>query len=337
MTSVLLVVLAFVLMIFIHEIGHFIIAKATGLQVLEFAIGFGPKICGFKYKGTQYSLRIIPLGGYNKIPILDSDLPEKILSFKDYMKRMAVLAAGSVFNILSAGIAIMMMFYFIGTPSPVPKVGFIIPDSIAGKYLQVGDNILQIDGKDLVENEKISNEVIDHLRESKSIDMTILREGEETNLQIEKKENEPIGMMFANEYKPTTLPKAFEIAKDKTVMLTIGIYKGLAEFVTSDQMKVTESLSGPIGISQTMHQANMQMGIFGLGMMFILVSINLGIFNLLPLPLLDGGHMVIQTLQFITRNRISERVLTAINYTGLAIILGLLCLGTYSDLLRLMK
>ena len=335
--SIVMVVLAFVLMIFIHEIGHFIIAKATGLKVLEFAIGFGPKICSFKYKETQYSLRLIPLGGYNKIPVLDSDLPEKILSFREYLKRMAVLAAGSIFNILSAGIAIMMMFYIIGVPSPVPKVGFIIPDSVAGKYLQIGDNILRIDGRNLTENEKISNDVIDYLRESKSIDMTILREGKETTLQIEKNQNEPIGMMFANEYKTTTLPKAFEIAKDKTIMLTVGIYKGLEELISSDQVKVTDTLSGPIGITQTMHQANMQMGIFGLGMMFILVSINLGIFNLLPLPLLDGGHMVIQTLQFITRNKISERVLTAINYTGLAIILGLLCLGTYSDLLKLMK
>lgn len=334
MLSIFFAILAFDLMIFLHELGHFAAAKAVGLEVKEFAIGFGKKLVSKEYKGTAYSLRLLPLGGFNAIPSLDGDAMEKQVSLKSFGKRFLVLFAGSGANLASAYVCLACMMLFIGAPAVSPTIASVSPGCAAENVIQPQDKIVSVNGRPVGGTTASIKEATMEMRSSSSVVLGVERDGEPLSFEIAKEQGQPLGITFGTKYVPVPA-KDIVWATNDVYGNMLALVRDGAERLAGQDTKISETVAGPIGVTQAMYNAQGELGVFGLGFMFVVVSINLAIFNLLPLPVLDGGHIFLQAAQFVTGVRLKEKHIRAINYAGLAVLGCLFFLGTYADLHRL--
>ena len=333
--SIILVFLAFNFLIFFHELGHFITAKLTGMEVTEFAVGFGKKIFSYKYKDTLYSFRLIPLGGFNEIKSLDSGInKETKYSFKTFKKRFLVLFAGSGFNFLLAFLTIFAIINFNGvSDGATNRIETIQENSVASSYLQPGDELLTYNGLN-VEN-GLSDDIRAEIKKSSTSDITLLRNNELFAYHFNKTENEPLGIINEAKINKVGFLESIPLSINKFLQYNVLIVKATEMLFTVDNLQVTDAVAGPIGISTLMYSATESQGIIGLLAIFILININLAMFNLLPIPLLDGGHIFIEFLNFVTNNKIKEKQIKYINYVGYSFMGFLFILGFYSDIHRI--
>lgn len=339
-TTILATVFVFGILVFVHELGHFMTAKWTGMQVDEFAIGFGPALYSKKYKGTLYSIRVIPLGGYNKIAGMDPDEPihEGSFSGKSVWKRLLVIAAGALMNFVLAIVLFFGILLFQGLQQPVmePVIGSVMTDSPAERaHLQPQDRILTINGAKLSNWTDISERLKGHGNEI--VTMEIMRDGEKKTLSIipEYKESNKKVMLGISPVVKTEYPSVWEALKI-SVLQTIGL---LAAMLTGLYMMITgavaPAVSGPIGVAQMAGQVA-EIGIVPLLNFTALLSINLGLINLLPVPMLDGGHIVLLLWEGITRRKPSARVLYYIQMSGMAILMAIFLYAMTSDIRNLL-
>lgn len=339
MLTILATIFVFGIIVFIHEFGHFITAKASGMRVDEFAIGFGPAIAKKRKGETLYSIRAIPLGGYNKIAGMDPEEPLDDRSFlnKPVWKRFIVIAAGAVFNFLLA-IVIFFMIYAVNgiqTPSMEPVVGNMMSNSPAmTAHMTVNDRIVSINGKPVNEWTDISKSL--QGTANTLVPIVVNRDGVNQELTVipEAVGNDGravIGINPVMNSMPLNVAEAVVQSLHTTGFVLVSMVDGIWSMITGH---TNAELAGPIGVAQMAGQVA-ESGFANLLQFTALLSLNLGVINLLPIPALDGGHLIVLIIEGITRRRLPAKALQYIQMTGIVILLVLFVYATTHDISRL--
>lgn len=343
------------LLIFVHELGHFLLAKLFGVRVLKFSLGFGPKVFGKTFGETEYLLSAFPLGGYVKMfgenPDEQEVNPEEqrvSFAHKPVVQRFLVVLAGPVFNLLFAFVLFCGLFLSIGVPdsrdtTAIGKVSEKSPAAQAG--VQAGDIVERINGKEM----KVWGDVLASVKDSGGQPLEVqLKRGEQTvRLTVTPAMDEVknvfgevvdtrymIGVVKdeALVYERAGFVEAVQAAAAQTWMyisLTVMGFVKLAQRV----VPMTE-LGGPILIAQLAGQ-QMEAGWVHLVFFMGLLSVNLGILNLLPIPVLDGGHLLFMTIEAIRHKPLSERVQIISQQVGMVLLGSLMLFVFYNDLFRI--
>ncbi|MFO7607344.1 MAG: RIP metalloprotease RseP [Desulfurivibrionaceae bacterium] len=355
MNSILSFIIVLGLLIIVHEFGHFILAKMFNVRVLKFSIGFGPKIFSRCYGETEYLISALPLGGYVKMfgEQRDEEIPagEKNRSFaaKPVWQRFCIVAAGPVSNLLFAVFLFFMIFAFAGMPTPVDNtvIGAVSADSPAeAAGLEAGDRIISIDGKQTDEWMDVANRISNS--EGEPVELVIERQGERQKItaqpeftpsrnifgeEIEKRYMLGISRSQEVTYENASLWEAIKggfIQTWSLIYLTImGIIKMIQAVIPASE------LGGPIMIAQLAGQ-QMEAGWINLVYFMALISVNLGILNLLPIPILDGGHLMFFSYEALLRRPMSQRAMEIWQQIGLVILVSLMVFVFYNDIVRLL-
>ena len=309
------------------------------MRVDEFAIGFGPAIAKKRKGETLYSIRAIPLGGYNKIAGMDPEEPLDDRSFlnKPVWKRFIVIAAGAVFNFLLA-IVIFFMIYAVNgiqTPSMEPVVGNMMSNSPAmTAHMTVNDRIVSINGKPVNEWTDISKSL--QGTANTLVPIVVNRDGVNQELTVipEAVGNEGravIGINPVMNSMPLNVAEAVVQSLHTTGFVLVSMVDGIWSMITGH---TNAELAGPIGVAQMAGQVA-ESGFANLLQFTALLSLNLGVINLLPIPALDGGHLIVLIIEGITRRRLPAKALQYIQMTGIVILLALFVYATTHDISRL--
>lgn len=343
----LVTVLAIKFLIFFHELGHFLAARTLGVKVNTFSIGFGEKIYTKNVGGTDYCLSAIPLGGYVQLKGQDDTDPKsKNYDHDSYnmlspIKRIYILFAGPFFNFILA-FFIYILLGFIGVERLAPSIGHIADGSAAASAgLAKNDKILAINGVKINEWDEISKNVklepsvilIDRNGSPLAINLTP-KIGETVNLFNEKVQRPLIGISPNGEVVKIyhTGLNSLKFAYDETLEASKLIFKSFAKLV-SGAVPLKE-VGGILQIADvTSKAAKISLGV--LLTIVALISVNLGVLNLFPIPALDGGHILFNLYELIFRREVNERVLIMLTYCGWALLLGIMVLATFNDIMRL--
>ncbi len=336
--------------IFVHELGHFLFAKLLGVRILKFSLGFGPKLIGKKYGDTEYLISSVPLGGYVKMlgEAQDEELKEEEKSvaynYQKVWKRFVIVFAGPLFNILFA--VVIFFFSFVnGLPVLVPEIGSVMPDTPAEKAgLMKGDRITAIDSVSINQWDAMTD--IIHRNPGKPLSLKVRRDGTVFQISItpEKKagkdifgESREVGLIGI---KPsgTTVVKRENIADALTdsisrtweisALTAVSIVKLIQRVIPAD------TIGGPVLIVQ-MAGEQASKGFLNFFVFMAIININLGVLNLLPIPILDGGHVLFLGIEAIRRKPLSDKVIAVSQRIGLVIILSLMAFALYNDFMRL--
>ncbi len=335
-------------LIFVHELGHFLVAKAVGIKVLKFSLGFPPAIIKRKWGETEYILSWIPLGGYVKLLGEDSDTEEEIppedqpraYPNKPVYHRMAVIVAGPLFNYLMA-VVLLVVGYMAGMPVLLADIGKVVPDTPAVTAgLKPGDRIEAINGQPVWRWDDMRSIIEKHPDEKLSL--RVLRDGKQIELSVtpalsEQKNmfGESVGRIgVAPSGKSAKLGIVDSVSEGfrSAVRLTQAIGTTLVMLVKR-QLSV-ESLGGPIIIVQASGES-LKAGPFNFILFLSYISINLAIINLLPIPILDGGHLLFLVIEAITGKPVTGKVREMAVQVGLLLIVFLMVLVFYNDIHRI--
>ncbi len=337
------------LLIFVHELGHFIFAKLFGVGVEKFSLGFGPKVIGRQFGETEYLISAFPLGGYVKMvgESPDAELTEedRHRSFmgKHPLKRIVIVAAGPLFNLLFAAV-LFIIIYMIGVPAATTRIGEVVagkPAAAAG--LKTGDIVTAVNGKDVSRWDDFSSMIA----ESKGalLEIRVKRGGEALLFRVtpEQKEGKNLfgekisypvigvvaaGEMVTDRYSPLEAVVKGSQQCWKIIRLTLlSILKMIQMVVPLD------TVGGPIMIAKMAGEQASAGGVNFLAFMALL-SINLGVLNLLPIPILDGGHLFFYSWELIFRKPVSMRAREMAQQIGLVILISLMLLAFYNDIVR---
>ena len=334
-------VFVFGLLVLVHEFGHFITAKMTGMRVDEFAIGFGPKIISKKRGETIYSLRAIPLGGFNDIAGMEPEnnpAGERGFCAKPVLSRMIVILAGATMNFILP-IALFFVIYAtlgMAQPSTEPVIGGIIEGMSAEKAgLKEGDEILSVDGQTVA----TWKEFTDKLRtidEGQNILLKYRRGDNVSEVTVSPTYNKQeqrilIGVQSSIVYEKKSVPESFTLAIDHTKEITVMMIESIVMLFQEPEQ--TENLAGPIGIIQMSGQVA-ERGFIPLLNFAALLSINLGIINLLPVPVLDGGHFVNLFIEAVRGKPLGSKAVAYTQRVGIVLLLMLMLFATKNDLVR---
>lgn len=330
-------VFVFGVIVMIHELGHFLTAKACGMRVDEFAIGIGPNVIQKQKGETLYSIRLLPLGGFNKIAGMDpsEDVGERGFNNKPVWQRFIVIAAGATFNFLLAIVIYFCIFAFHGTtvPSHEPVIGDTVTGNPAAEAgIQQGDRILTINGQSIQEWKDITQSLQGHSNHVVSV--TLDRKGEiisTTVIPRESGDRAVIGINPVMDVKQYGIGESAVYAVTHTGSTIMEMLQGLWNIVTGHSKG---DVAGPIGVAQMAGQVA-QHGFISLLLFTALLSLNLGVINLLPIPVLDGGHLVLLILEGITGRKLPEKALQYIQMTGVGLLLLVFVYSTFQDILRL--
>ncbi len=342
------------ILIFVHELGHFIFAKMLGIKVLKFSIGFGPKLLGTKYGETEYQLSAFPLGGYVKM-LGQSDTPEeeeeiseadkpRAYNFQPIWKRFSVVFSGPLFNLLFA-VVIFFLVFMNGVPYMLAEVGTVTEDSPAARQgIMKGDTILEVNGSRISRWDEMT-EII-HSRPGKELSIVIDRGDSRLTLMVrpEKKtvknlfgEDKEVGLIGIapsgkTDTKQEGMARAFSLAVTRTwdisELTLVSIVKLIQRIIPAD------TIGGPIMIFQMAGQQASH-GAMNFFTFMAVISINLGILNLLPIPVLDGGHILFMGIEAIRRKPLSDKVIIMSQKIGLVLLLSLMAFAFYNDIARI--
>lgn len=338
-SNILAPIFVFAIIVLIHEGGHFLMAKATGMRVIEFAIGFGPKVISQKWGETIYSIRLIPLGGYNKIAGMDDENKDDPRAFtqKPVWARLLVIIGGALFNVLLAFVILTAVFKIEGyqTFPNLPKVGTVLAGSSAATHgIQPGDTILSIDGKPMTKWTDIGEALKG--KANRIIPMEIEQDGKKRHVEIIPKDEGDgraiIGITAYVEEHETTLLQSITMGFDRSVALLKMMAMGLYSMLSGGQADV----AGPIGVARMSAQVA-DHGMVPLFVFIALLSLNLGFLNLLPIPMLDGGLLILTLIEGILGRPLPPKALTYIQATGIAILGAIFIFAMTNDIGALFK
>jgi regulator of sigma E protease len=339
-------ILALIIMIIIHEFGHFIVAVLSGVKVERFSIGFGPVLIKKQTKITEFVVSAVPLGGYVKMKgedpnSIDENDKEGAFYAQSVYKRMLIVFAGPFFNILSA-VLFFAIAYFIGIQTLSPQIGKVLKDSPAYfAHLQPKDTVVKINNINVTTWEDMSKIIKTH----DNLNLVIKRDGKLINVNIKPKTEivknplgysekiHVIGILPSGETTIVKYPiwKSLYLGVEKTIYiikLTIeGIIRLIGGFIPSSD------IGGPIMIVDIASKAA-QAG-FGAFLIFAsIISINLGLLNLFPIPVLDGGHLMFFTIEAIRKKPVSEKFQIAAQKVGIGLLIALMVFAFYNDIKR---
>jgi regulator of sigma E protease len=333
-------VFVFGLLVLFHELGHFVTAKLTDMRVDEFAIGFGPKLFSYEYGETTYSLRSVPLGGFNDIAGMDPEDTEagsRGYSAKPVWARMIVILAGSVMNFLLPVVIFFAIYFLAGVSSPSPDavLGDILPNKPAAEAgLRKGDRILRVDGQEIDSwaafVDAISN------GEGKVFKVELERDGKPLTATLipaydKSAKRSMIGVMSSVHTEKPGAGEAAILALHKTGYIIERMLQGLVQIFTGSS---AAELAGPLGVAQMAGEVA-QIGFLPLLNFAALLSLNLGIINLLPVPALDGGHFMTLVVEAVRGKPLGAKALHYTQAVGIALLLALMVFATKNDIVRI--
>jgi len=334
-------------LIFFHELGHFLMARLVGVKVEVFSIGFGKKLLCKKFGDTNWCISAVPLGGYVQMKGQDDTTPTlksndlDSYTTKSPWQRILILLGGPGFNFLLAFL-IYLFIAFSGWTKLAPVIGKTIPNTPAAKVFKPGDKILEINGIKI----RAWDEIPSIIQKSSDLNVVIKRGNKILTVHIKPK-IEIMKNIFNEEVKRKILGivpsgdvvkvhygflEAFKIAWDKFVYDTTLIVKGVQKLITG--AVGLNTISGPIGIVDVTAKVA-DYGWQPLLLLAALLSVNLGVLNLLPIPALDGGHIMFNLYEAIFKKEISEEIMIKLTIGGWVILGSLMIVGVFNDLHRL--
>lgn len=342
MTTFVASVFVFGILIFFHELGHFLVAKTVGIKVSEFSMGFGPKLIGFLRGETLYNLRALPIGGFVRMAGMDpgeelsEEDEERGFNKKSVGKRIAVIFAGPLMNFLLAAILLALIFTFQGLPvaSQSTRIGGIVsgyPAEQAG--IIIGDQIIAVNGQHVEKWEELVG-IINSMPE-KDIKITIIRNGVQQQIEIKTIMDEQglgkIGIYQSSEYVKTGFATSIVLGVQWTVKVTYMILDFLAKMIFG---QAPADLGGPVRVVSEIGRAA-QIGFFFLIQLAAFLSINLGLFNLFPIPALDGSRILFLIWEKLRGRPVDPVKENFIHLVGFGILLLLMVVITYNDILQI--
>jgi regulator of sigma E protease len=342
------------ILVFVHEFGHFIVAKKTGVLVEEFAIGMGPKIIGKQKGETLYSIRLLPLGGYCKMtgefPVDDEDEIEDIefyqqayqnercLFQKSVWERAAVIFTGPLMNFLLAIVVFSLIFSVFGVPvsgSSSTVIGNVLPQKPAEEAgLKTYDKIIAIEGQEVSNWQELAKIINRHAGDNISI--TIQRDGKVKKVRLVPEMDSErgvglIGIMPQLNRERVGIFEAISLGFKQTIGVIVGIIMGVWRMITG---QMSAEIAGPVKIAQIVGDAAQVSLLRVLNLMAIL-SVNLGILNLLPFPALDGGRLVFLGVEVMRGKAIDPEKEGFVHFIGLILLLALMIIIVYKDIVNI--
>lgn len=339
MWVILLTLLIFGMIIFLHECGHFVMAKLNHVKVNEFALGMGPKLFSFGKGETKYSLRILPFGGYVSMEGEDSESQdERAFCKKKVGSRFLIVVAGALMNLI-LGFIILCITYIPQEHIATNVIYGFQDDAISNQSgLQAGDEIIKINGNRIFTDSDITFEM--YQSDSAVMDFVVKRDGEKVHLeQVEfmtqpGEEGEPdqLYIDFIIVAKKNNFFSGVKYSFNKSISLGKLVWASLGDLITG---KVGfDQLSGPVGVGSAVGEA-VSYGWESVMMLIAFLTINVGIFNLLPLPALDGGRLLFIVIEAIFRKPVPAKYEAYIHAVGLVLLLALMIFVTFKDIVNL--
>lgn len=360
--TILAALLVFSAVIAIHEFGHFTVAKLCGIQVNEFSIGMGPVLWKKNHKGTQYSLRALPVGGFVALEgeespesqqaeaahtVQEQPAPETEASVQPtgvplneapVWQRALVMVAGAVMNFVLGFVVLVVLIAAQNEPITSKTIYAIQDGALCGQTgLQAGDKVLAVNGRRCF----VANDILYELvrTQSYSADFTVLRNGQKVHLprvqfdtwQDEKGETH-MSIGFSVYGLEKTPGNVLREAGNSVLYYGRIVFTSLVDLVRGRES--INNLSGPVGIVSAIGQAA-SYGWQDLLEMLALITVNLGILNLLPFPALDGGKVVFLVIEGVTGHAVPEKLQSVLTLATFGLLFGLMLFATYNDILRL--
>ena len=331
-------ILAFSLLVIIHELGHFAMAKLNGVKVHEFSLGMGPKLFGIKGKETEYLIKAFPIGGYVKMEGEDDGSKDpRAFNNKTPGQKLSIVSAGAIMNLILA----VVLFTIVGAVeggSVLPVVGEVVTDSPAMKAgILVGDKITKVNS----DNIKSWDDFIIEMSTNKgeSLNLEVSRDSKVQQLVLkplkdEKEKKFIIGIRVSNVREKLNLGESAAYGFNQTVTTakqTFGFFGSLFKGEVS-----ANDVGGPISIIRISGKAA-EMGLTSLMMLTAMLSVQLGIFNIIPFPALDGGWIFILLLEIISGKKLNEKKVAFVNYIGFMFLMALMVLIVLKDIINPMK
>ncbi len=336
----LIAILLFLLLILIHEFGHFIAAKILGVRVNEFAIGFGPKLFKWGKGETKYAVNLVPLGGYCAMEGEDESSDDsRAFCKKKPWRRFLIVAMGAIFNLI-LGLVLVAITLIPEEKFSTTTVALFAEDAVSSQHgLQLGDEIVEINGRHIFTTYDMSYEFTNI--DGDSVDMVVKRDGKKVTLKGVKfatEEYEGINcLVFDFKVKPqektvwTFITNTFDTA----ISYCAVVFRSLFDLITGKFGTSTlKAMSGPVGLTAEIGNIARQ-NLFNLLPIMALITINLGLFNLLPIPALDGGRLVFIIFEMIFRKPVPQKYESIVHAVGFIILIGLMLLITFKDIVTL--
>lgn len=333
--------LVFSLIIFVHELGHFLSARLFHVKVHEFAIGMGPQIIAKKIGDTKYSIRAIPMGGFCSMEGEDCQSDDNgALSSKPWYQRAVILAAGAAMNVLLGFVIcvvfVTMQYRSFGLPST--QVNEVMEYSPLADFLESGDRIIKINGQRV--NIKRDIDFIMQENNGENCEIVIKRGGEKLTKVFKPYAADTTDggkaylIGFTAEIKPMSFFGVLRESFYQTLWTVKIVFVSLKMLLTGGASM--SDVSGPVGIVSTMNTAARQEnGFIALLYLASLISVNIGIMNLLPFPALDGGRIFFVLVEAIRRKPIPPEKEGVVHFIGFVLLIGLMIIATWNDILRL--
>ncbi len=335
---IVIMALVFGVMIFIHEAGHFFTARACGITVKEFAIGMGPKLFSWTSKkhGTVHSIRILPIGGYVSMEGEDEDsADENAFCNKPVWKRMLVVAAGPFMNIV-LGVLLTLIVVLSQGPIGSTVIAEFNENAMSSQKLAVGDEIVKVDGTFVFTGNEVMYEIMNQGYEP--IDIVVKRNGEKITVEdvtfgILTEQGVSFGDM---DFKVMREEKSFLNVIKQTATRSVStvkmVYDSLLGMLTG--RFGLDAVSGPVGVAQTVGDAA-KTDFVGFLYIGAILTMNLGVFNFIPFPALDGGRFILLLVEAIRKKSIDKKIEGYINAAGLIVLFGFMILVTCKDIFNL--
>lgn len=325
-------------LIFVHELGHYLAARLAGIHVIEFAIGFGKRVLGWEKKGTKYSLRLLPLGGYCKMLGEDpSESPEDVekegsFQQKPVFSRFVVVAAGALMNILFAVLLLSLaFFFFVGIPrTDSTALGEVLHDSRAYEAgLEKGDEITAINGEETENWDSVVSKISNNPEQE--IEITVHRNEQTKQFHVIPEEEAGRGLIGI---QPVTEKYAFFVSIYQGFANTFFfIYLIISSLFHMLVGTIPADVAGPVGIGAVVGEV-LQTDAANLLNLAAIISINLGIINLLPIPALDGSRLIFLIIEGIRGKPVDPQKEGFIHFIGFTILILLIIFITFQDITR---
>ena len=350
-TTIVSTVVVLGVLIFVHELGHFLVAKWSGVCVLRFSLGFGPKLVSVTRGETEYRLSLIPLGGYVKM--LGEDMEDEVAedlyarSFpaQPVGRRIAIVLAGPLSNFLLAIVIFAGIYAFYGMPQLIPEIGSVTVGSPAEKAgILAGDVVVSIDGKPIKTWDDLAETVEGKTDTSLSVELKRAEQvltvqvtpmvQELPNLFGEPVKRAVIGVVSSQKITLTYVNPlmACYYSLDRTWELSKLFFLTVVKLF--ERVIPLQTLGGPILIAQMAGQ-QAQQGLLNFINFMALISVNLAVLNLLPIPVLDGGHLLFFTLEAVRGKPLAEKKIEMAQKIGMSLLLMLMVVVFYNDIMRL--
>lgn len=335
--SIISAVLIFCVIVVVHEFGHFIVARKCGIDVQEFAIGMGPVIFKKQGKHTLFTLRLLPLGGFCSMGEDEESDNENSFRNKSVWRRIAVIAAGAIMNLI-LGFILSLIIFLVAGKVTTTIIAEIVPGSGCETVgMAVGDRITKVNGLHIF----TANDIIYELRNDEDgvLDFVVERDGEKLTfngvkfgLTVDEETGERVlNYDFKVYMKNMTAAELLPAAANKFMYYSRLILMSLRDLISGKYG--LNNLQGPVGIVTVISESAQESG-FDIGYLLdiaMLISVNVGIFNLLPLPALDGGRLVFLIIEAIRRKPIKAETEGMVHFAGFALLMLLMIIVTFND------